>query len=174
MLHICGIWFLTALLICLCVRPLHQIIRKSAGIPWSHNPVAGRPQNWSQHTSCDSVTWDVGDLTVTIDWKPCQFTLHQWHSYKGLRLYFSETWLKYLQSPAGRETPYRRVLQMFSHLLPVNYRLSQNRNILPYSWITLYVLIRTWGALNQHWECWQRYVKLSSLNDANFKIFLLQ
>lgn len=75
--------------------------------------------------------------TVTADWKACRFTLYHWQSYKGLSSYFSETWLKYLQSPACRYTPYRQVTRacskcfILSHLMPVTHRLSLNRKMLP-------------------------------------------
>lgn len=131
------------LFVCVNGPSIRSSHRKSAGIPWSRNPVAGRPQNWSQHTSCNSVTWDASDLTVTADWKACHFTLAmtklqrtqlilQW----DMADIFTVPSLELDSIRAGCRRVTRACSKCFllSHRVPVTHRLSLNRNTLLYNW----------------------------------------
>lgn len=60
-LHPCSVGYLTAppYLSVWMAHPSHRPSVSLLESPWSSNPAAGRPQNWSRHSGCDSVTWDA-------------------------------------------------------------------------------------------------------------------
>lgn len=116
-LPICSIWFWTAVLICLWERPIHHIL-PIVNLQESLDP---GPCRWS--TTSFILTYQLWLWYMrcfrpdcTAAWKPCHFTLHQWQSYKGLRSYFSETWLKYLQTLHTDEWP-GCALNVFCYLI---------------------------------------------------------
>lgn len=123
------------LFVCVNGPPIRSSQRKSAGIPWSHNPVAGGLPNWSQHTSCDSVTWDVSDLTgkhvisLSINDKATKDSAHV-SVRRGWNIYSHQPGDRFHQAGRRRVTRACSKCFLLSHRMPVTHRLSLNRNIL--------------------------------------------
>lgn len=92
--------FLTAQLICLYAHYCPSA-HLSLSLLESHDPIKPSLVDHRVDPNMPGVTWDVSDQTVMDGWEACLFTLYWWQSYKGLSSCYSETWLKYLQSPAG-------------------------------------------------------------------------